>query len=69
MGNFTSSYAQVPIELRDILCQVYTVEGVVIWWTGAARQFEGRSARDLWQEGKREEVLAAAERLLTGSFS
>jgi hypothetical protein len=53
----------IPIELRQILEEVYLPEGAEVWWRSKHDRFGGRTAAD-WFDIAPDEVLAAAEALL-----
>lgn len=59
--------SDIPAELKELLDQVYTPEGVVIWWTGKHRLL-GCSAQEAWPT-RRAEVMQVAMMLLDGAFS
>jgi hypothetical protein len=56
-------------ELRDLLAEVYLPEGVEVWLTAKHRQFGGLTVDEMMDTDREDEVLAAAERLVTGAFS
>lgn len=56
-------------ELRRLLAEVYRPEGVDIWLTAKHEQFGGLTVDEMMDADREDEVLAAAERLVTGAFS
>lgn len=68
MTSDNHAYADPPVpeELRALLIQVYTPEGVEIWWRGNHRLLNARP-QAIW-ETRREDVLALVDQLLSGAF-
>lgn len=62
-------YDDVPLQVRVLLDEVYTVRGVEVWWNARNRALRGERARDVWitVEGRRE-VLAVVHRLVDGAW-
>jgi hypothetical protein len=58
---------QTTSYIESLLSELYEPEGVQIWMTSPHRWFGGRRAVDLTAEGRAEEVLAAANRLIDGA--
>lgn len=56
-------------ELRSMLAEVYRPEGVRIWLSAPHKQFGGLTVDEMLDADREDEVLAAAERLVTGAFS
>jgi hypothetical protein len=56
----------VPEELRVLLLQVYTPEGVEVWWRGHHRLL-GTRPQAIWVT-RRDDVLALVDQLLSGGF-
>lgn len=55
--------------LLDLLRDVYHPAGAAIWLTARHKQFQGLTVDEMHAAGRMEEVLAAAERLVTGAFA
>lgn len=56
-------------ELRAMLAEVYLPEGVDLWLSCSHKQFGGMTVEQMFEAGRADEVLAVAERLVTGTFS
>lgn len=55
--------------LRDLLASVYDPAGVEVWLTSQHEQFGGLTVDEMLDADREDEVLAAAERLVTGAHS
>lgn len=55
-------------EISAGLAEVYLPEGVKIWLASRNRNLGGRSAQELIDSGRGEEVLAEVERLVGGAW-
>jgi hypothetical protein len=55
-------------QLREMLAEVYTPEGVAIWLSAKHKQFGGLTVDEMLDADREDEVLAAAEVLVTGAF-
>ena len=63
MGSQTYAERPCPPELRFLLEQVYTSEGVETWWGSPNRLLGSVSPRSIW-DTRWGEVMALAESLL-----
>ncbi|BCI54983.1 hypothetical protein NIIDNTM18_42610 [Mycolicibacterium litorale] len=59
---------QVEARIRELLSEVYEPEGVDIWLTSPHRWLGGERGMDLIRDGRGDEVLAVAERLVGGAW-
>lgn len=62
-------YEQIPAEIRDLLDELYTEEGAVMWWNARNKLLDGERARDVARtpEG-RERVANLLNALCDGVF-
>jgi hypothetical protein len=61
-------YAEIPQTMRDLLDEVYTPEGVEIYWNSRNRWLHGLSASEEWKTvSGRERVQQAVEHLTGGA--
>lgn len=64
----TAVPAEIRAQVEALLAEVYLPEGVQIWLTSRHRWLGMERAADLIEDGRGAEVLAAAERLVGGSW-
>lgn len=66
----TEDYDNIPLHIRNHLDDLYTPEGVEVWWNARNAWLNSEIPRDLWETPQgRNRVWQLVEILESGAFS